>query len=219
MPNKTNSMCAQIVKQVGCRSLTATHKNWVWGNFLIYVRFSGAARSKFAIIVVSLYKRNHSFYKVHFLFFRQRIWFISGRAKEKITPFFIRKLFALRDKFIQIQIWHLNRLQTQNLKRRIFGTAFFALRFSFIIFVVFVFILICNSCNTPNTSGKDFCVFACIFSRKNKRFYFKVCKTSYINILVLIKSGGNLIDYCIFTVFSDFGFDFLAFIRPYIVFG
>ena len=217
-------------EQVGRGGLAARKQDGVGRDLFVDVTLTGAAGTQLAQIVVALDERHHALDKVQALFLGKLAGLIASRAQQHIEPLVARKVLALVDHGIQVQVGHLDGRERRHAKRRVLGSALFALGLGAAWRIVakdlhakLVFLIhgmtILDAHNAPNAALQNLGIVAHVLGRHHKRLDGQVGKRCHVDVFVLVELGRHLIDNGKATQFADLGLNALGLIGTHIVIG
>ena len=191
---------------------------------------AGAAGTQLAQVIVALDERHHTLDKVEALFLGKLAGFVASRAQQHIEPLVARKVLALVDHGIQVQIGHLDGRERRHAKRRVLGSALFALGLGAARRIVakdlhakLVFLIdgmtVLDAHNAPNATLQNLGIVAHVLGRHYKRLNSQIGKRRHVDIFVLVELGRHLVDDGKTTQLANLGLNALGLIGAHVVIG
>ena len=217
-------------EQVGRGGLAARKQDGVGRDLFVDMALAGAAGTQLAQVVVALDQRHHALDKVQALFLGKLAGFVASRTQQHVEPLVARKVLALVNHGIQVQIGHLDGRERSHAKRRILGSALFALGLGAARRIVakdlhakLIFLIhgmaILDAHNAPNTTLQNLGIVAHVLGRHHKRLDGQVGKRGHVNIFVLVELGRHLIDDGKAAQLANLGLNALGLVGAHVVIG
>ena len=217
-------------EQVSRGGLAAREQDGVGRDLFVNVALAGAAGTQLAQVVIALDERHHTLDKVQTLFLGKLTGLITSGAQQHVEPLVARKVLALVDHSIQVQVGHLDGRKRRHTKRRVLGSALFALGLGAAWRIVakdlhakLVFLIhgmtILDAHNAPNATLQNLGIVAHVLGRHHKRLDGQIGKRCHIDVFVLVELGRHLIDDGKAAQFANLGLNALGLVGTHVVIG
>ena len=217
-------------EQVGRGGLPARKQDGVGRDLFVDMALTGTAGTQLAQVVVALDERHHTLDKVQALFLGKLAGLIASGAQQHVEPLVARKVLALFDHGIQVQVGHLDGRERRHAKRRVLGPTLLTLGLGAARRIVakdlhakLVFLIqgvtILDAHNAPNTTLQNLGIVAHVLGRHHKRLNGQVGKRGHVDVFVLVELGRDLVDDGKTAQLTDLGLNTLGLVGTHVVIG